>query len=176
VVTYPGSPYAFGLVAHGVQNEITLYIAPIDSVGKPDTPWRKVCDVEDEVADFTPRGDQIYLLTHKDASRFKVVRTSLTDPDPAHAEVIVPPGDAVIQGISLARDALYVQVLDGGVGRLLRVPFAGPGVGTPERVALPFDGAVWVAAADRRLSGIFLGLTSAAAASTGRTGTWPASC
>ena len=160
IVTYPGSPYAFGVVAHGVQNEITLYMAPLTSVGKPDTPWRKVCDVEDDVVDFTPRGDDIYLLTHKDASRFKVVRTSLTHPDPAQAEVVVPPGDAVIQGITLAQDALYVQVLDGGVGRLLRVPFVGSGIGTPERVPLPFDGAVWVAAADRRLSGIFLGLTS----------------
>src|SRR3989454_12174927 len=160
IVTYPGSPYAFGIVAHGVQNEITLYLAPLDSLGKPDTPWRKVCDVEDEVVDFTPLGNQIYLLTHKDASRFKVVRTSLTDPDPAHAEVVVPAGGAVGPGIRLARDALVAPGLDGGVGRLLRVPFAGPGVGTPERVALPFDGTVWVAAADRRLSGIFLGLTS----------------
>src|SRR5207247_10689863 len=110
IVTYPGSPYAFAVVAHGVQNEITLYVAPLDSVGKPDTPWRKLCDVEDEVVDFTPRGDQIYFLTHKGASRFKVVRTSLTDPDPAHAEVIVPPRDAGIQGLSLARDARHVRV------------------------------------------------------------------
>src|SRR5213078_4317893 len=120
--------------------------APLTAVGMPDTPWQKVCDVEDDVVDFTPRGDDIYLLTHKDASRFKVVRTSLTHPDPAQAEVVVPPGDAVIQGITLAQDALYVQVLDGGVGRLLRVPFVGSGIGTPERVPLPFDGAVWVAA------------------------------
>src|SRR5207244_12943326 len=63
-------------------------------------------------------------------------------------------------GVALAQYALYVQVLDGGVGRLLRVRFGGSGIGTPERVPLPFDGAVWVAAADRRLSGIFLGLTS----------------
>src|SRR5437667_9871902 len=80
MVTYPGSPYAFGVVAHGVQNEITLYVAPLDSVGKPDTPWRKVCDVEDEVVDFTPRGDQMYFLTHKGASRVTGLRTSLTAP------------------------------------------------------------------------------------------------
>src|SRR5204863_168527 len=55
IVTYPGSPYAFGVVAHGVENEITLYMAPLTSVGKPDTPWQKVCDVEDDVVDFTPR-------------------------------------------------------------------------------------------------------------------------
>jgi len=65
IVTWPGSPYAFGVVAHGVQNEITLYAAPLDSLGKPDIPWWKVADVENMVTNFAPRGDQIYLLTHK---------------------------------------------------------------------------------------------------------------
>src|SRR5712692_3594877 len=35
VATAPESSSAFGLVAHGVQNEVTLYVAPLDSVGKP---------------------------------------------------------------------------------------------------------------------------------------------
>jgi prolyl oligopeptidase len=63
--TVPDSPYALGIVMHGAQWEFTLYVAPLDSVGKPGTPWRKVCDVEDAVRAVEVRGDDIYLLTHK---------------------------------------------------------------------------------------------------------------
>ena len=160
VVTSPASPYAFGLIAHGVRREITLYVTRLDSLGKPDIPWRKVCDVEDDVTDFAPRGEEIYLLTHKDASRFKIVRTSAAQPEMAHAEIVVPPSEAVIQNLSAAEDALYVQLLDGGVGRLLRIPFSGPEAGKLDRVALPFDGAVSVDPADPRVPGVLLDLTS----------------
>ncbi|MBN1504193.1 MAG: hypothetical protein JW952_03935, partial [Candidatus Eisenbacteria bacterium] len=67
VVTDPGSDYAAGIVAHGVQNELTIYIAPVASLGAADTPWKKVCDVEDAVTGATAGGGHLYLLTHKDA-------------------------------------------------------------------------------------------------------------
>ncbi|HXL86210.1 MAG TPA: hypothetical protein VN927_03330, partial [Gemmatimonadaceae bacterium] len=44
IVTNPGSPYALGVIAHGVQNEITVYIAPLTSINSPDIPWRKIVD------------------------------------------------------------------------------------------------------------------------------------
>jgi hypothetical protein len=52
----------------------------------------------------------------------------------------------VIQNISAAQDGLYVQEMDGGVGRLVRIPSGGK----PETVPLPFAGAVPVAASDQR--------------------------
>lgn len=160
VATYPGSPYAFGIVSHGVQNEATVYVAPLNSIGKGEIPWRKIVDAEDDVTDFAPHGDAIYLLSHKGASRFQVVRTSLTNPDPAHAEVVVPAGEAVVRGLAPAEDGLYVQLLDGGIGRMLRVPFATAGNAKPEPVPLPLDGAVSVASSDPRLPGVLLNLTS----------------
>lgn len=155
-VTAPGSPYALGVVAHGVRNEITLYVAPLTSLEKPDIPWKKVCDVDDDVTGFDVHGDDIYLQSHKDASRYKVLHTKLTDPNVASAEVIVPPSEAVVRNVSAAADALYVQELDGGIGRLVRVPYGS----SPEPVVLPFDGAVSLAATDQRLPGTVLDMTS----------------
>jgi prolyl oligopeptidase len=106
LLTVPGSPYAFGMVAHGVQNEITLYVAPLASVRDSRAPWRKLCDVEDEVTNFAVHGDDIYFLTHKGASRFKVVRTSISGPNLTGAEVVVPPGEAVIKDLVSAQDAI----------------------------------------------------------------------
>jgi prolyl oligopeptidase len=158
VITIPGSRYAFGRIDHGVQNETTLYVAPLASVYDADAPWRKLCDVEDEVTNFAVHGDDLYLLTHKNASRFKITRVSISKPNLAAAEVVVPPGEAVIKNLASAHDALYVQLLEGGIGRLLRIPFDGSGRSV--QVSLPFEGAVSLSSTDPRLSGTLLEMIS----------------
>jgi prolyl oligopeptidase len=146
------SKYAVGDIEHGTQVEQTLYAAPLASVGKPNTPWKKVCDVGDGVTDFTVKGKEIFLLTHNGASRFKIIKTSLVRPDPAKAKTVVPASDAVITGLAAARDALYVQLRDGGIGRLLRVSFQGKA----GAVKLPFDGSLSLTAMDPQVDGALL--------------------
>jgi prolyl oligopeptidase len=155
-VTAPETSYAVAVIAHGVQNENTLYVAPVASLDKPNIPWKKVCDVEDDVTGFDVRGDDLYLQSHKDASRFKVLHTKLGEPDVAKADVVVPPSEAVIRNIAAAQDGLYVQELDGGIGRLVRVPYGA----SPKPVALPFEGTVSLAATDQRVPGTLLEMTS----------------
>ncbi|MEA2763572.1 MAG: prolyl oligopeptidase, partial [Gemmatimonadaceae bacterium] len=160
IVTGPGSPYAFGVIAHGVQNELTVYVAPLASIHSADIPWRKIVDVDDEVTDFASRGEDIYLTTHKGALRFKIIRTSIANPDLAHAQVVVPETEAVIRSQAVASDAHYVLLLDGGIGKVLRIPYSGAGSTKPQPVALPLAGQVWVDASDPRVPGILLGITS----------------
>jgi prolyl oligopeptidase len=155
--TFPGSRYALGVAVHGVQNEATIYVAGLDTVDKPGIPWQKICDVEDEVTTLDVRGDDLYLVTHKGASRFKVTHTNLAHPDVAQAEVVLPPSEAVVRNVSAAQDAVYVQEIEGGIGRLVRIPYGG---GKPETVPLPFEGTVSVAASDPRVPGVLLDMTS----------------
>lgn len=152
VSTVPGSEYALGTIEHGTRQEITIYAAPLASVGKPNTPWQKICDVDDDVTDFAVKGREIFLLTHQDAPRFKIISTSLARPDLASARTVVPAGNAVITALAVAKDALYVQLRDGGIGRLWRMPFGGK----IEPVKLPFDGSLALAAVDPRLDGTWL--------------------
>src|SRR5712664_527117 len=116
VATWPGAAYAVGVVAHGVRNEITAYIAPINTLDGTTVPWKRFCDVDDDVTGFDVHGDDFYLLSHHGASRFKVLRTKLATPDIASAQLVVAPGEAVIQNIAAASDAVYIQELDGGLG------------------------------------------------------------
>jgi prolyl oligopeptidase len=152
VTTSAGSDYALGLVVHGTQNEITLYVAPLATVGAADTPWHKVCDVEDDVTGVSVSGENLFLLTHKDTPRFKVIKTNLSRPGIAEAQVIVSPSEAVVANLTCAKDALYVQLRDGVIGRLLRVPLDG----APEQIQLPFDGSVSLTATDPRCEGVLL--------------------
>jgi prolyl oligopeptidase len=154
----PGAPeFVLGLVIHGVKNEIDIYVIPFDANPGAKTVWKKVADQTDEVTGFDLHAGEIYLLSHKNASRFKVLRTSLSSPDLAHAAVAVPASEVVITGISAAGDALYVQDLDGGIGRLRRLPYSG---GNIQPVNLPFYGAIQSLVTNPRESGAWLELTS----------------
>jgi prolyl oligopeptidase len=53
VVVTPGSKYAVAMVVADVQREVSLYAAPLASVGRPGTPWTRICGVEDKVTAFT---------------------------------------------------------------------------------------------------------------------------
>lgn len=138
VMTIAHCPYIFGMIEHGVQNEVTAYAAPADEVNSAATPWRKIVDISDDVTGFDAHGSTLYLLTHKDASRYKVVSLDLSQPG-ARFVTFVPQGQAVIKGIGAAQDALYIQDLDGGIGRIRKVPFTG---GPAQLLNLPYQGAV----------------------------------
>jgi len=157
VATIPDCPYAIGVINHGVTNEVTLYVAPLKSLTGSSVPWKKFCDVDDDVTGFDVHGDDLYLQSHKNASRYKVLHTHLSNPDVAGAEVAIPPGEAVVRNISAASDGLYIQDLDGGLGRLLRLPYAG---GKAEQISLPFDGSINIASTDQRLPGAVIWLAS----------------
>jgi len=156
VFAQPGTDYALGLLAHGVQNEVTLYVAPLSSFKEGDIPWKKICDVDSEVTDAAAQGSDLYLLTHKDAPRFKLLKTSLEHPDIAHAEVVVPQERGVLRSPATAADALYLQELDGGVYHVLRLPYGG----TPSRLPLPFDGTAELYPSDPRVPGALVFMTS----------------
>jgi prolyl oligopeptidase len=159
----PDSNYAVGIIETGTTPERVFYIAPVKAIGKPDIPWRQVADFADAVSDIAIHGDDLYLRSLKNAPRFKVLRTDARKPDLASAETIVPRSQAVVTDISPAGDALYVRLLDGGISRLLRVPYgSAPKV---EPVSLPFEGDLSMAT-DPRLAGVLLTMTSWTTAST----------
>jgi prolyl oligopeptidase len=135
VVSDPRISYAVAYVNHGFSNDLTLYIAPLELIGKAGIKWQKIIDVDDGVVNFDARRDDLYLITHKNAPRFKVIHVSLSRPDLANAQVVVPGGEPVITNVAAMADALYIQELDGGIGKLLRLPYS---TEMAHNVSLPF--------------------------------------
>lgn len=157
-LTHTPSPYILARIKHGDANEETVYRAPIDAIGKPNVPWQKVFDRTDLIRQMTIHEDWLYLMTSKDAPRFKIIRTRLSRPDLAHAEIVVPPGDAVLDGMSPALDGLYISQMRGGLDETLRVTWDGPA--KPQRIKAPNAPACFVAGTNHLLPGAFI--TSAA--------------
>jgi prolyl oligopeptidase len=106
-------------------------------------PWQPLAARADGIRDYAVHGDDIYLATFRGrdgqmASHFRVIRTSLSAPDLAQAEEVLPEQhDAVVVGVRAARDALYVHLswVDGD--QLLRLGFDSA---EPQALDLPFRG------------------------------------
>jgi prolyl oligopeptidase len=140
ITTSSSSDWMIGMVIHGVRNEITLYAAPRSMLTEPTTcPWTKIADTEDDVSDFAFVDDTIYLKTHKDALRYKIIATSLKAPDVVGAVTVIPESKVVIQGLFVARDYLLTQDLDGGITQMRRISRHG---GPLEEIELPFAGSI----------------------------------
>lgn len=139
VFLWPNCPYVFGMVQHGTSNDLSIYVAPLASVDGARTPWRQLADVEDQVLDLAVHGSDVFLLTHRETPRAKVIRTRLDAPDITHAETIVAASEVVLSELAAGSDALYVRSLKDGIGRIIRVPFdATPRTSVP----LPVDGTI----------------------------------
>jgi prolyl oligopeptidase len=137
VAIQSGSPYAFGLVNHGVKNEMTLAISPAAAAAKGAPVWTKIIDVDDDITSFAIKGSDMWVLSHKDASRFKVLHLSLDHPDISKADVTYPESDIVIRGVSTTKDGLYIEATKGGIAQILRIPY---GQTQASPVPLPFAG------------------------------------
>jgi prolyl oligopeptidase len=121
----PGSSYIVGILAHGTQNEITAYYVPLDQLNAKPIAWKKLFDVDAAITSLSLHNDDAYLLTHKNQPHYQVLRATLKNPDIAHAAVVVPPSQVVIQEADVASDGIYVRDLDGGIGRMRHLSFDG---------------------------------------------------
>ena len=141
-----------GRVEHGDAREISIYTAEVGNSGDMDNngnmgnslSWRRIIEPADEVTAYQLHNNAIYLLSKKNAPRYKVVRMGIIRANFATATTIVPQGDTVISQIEVAQDALYIRELFAGVDRLQRLNFSTSSFsgGKLEFVKLPFDLAI----------------------------------
>jgi prolyl oligopeptidase len=145
IAVQSGSPYALAVISHGDTPGLELLIAPLAEATRPAPRWRKIADTPDGVTDMALHGHTLYLLTHKDAPRYKIVAVDADAPNLTQAREIVAPGARVIEDFSPAADGLYIRDLDGGPNRLRRYDFA---TGALTDLTLPADGSVGGPATD----------------------------
>jgi prolyl oligopeptidase len=81
----------------------------------PDGQWHQIARLSDEISRilFGPDGN-LYLLSHANAPRGKVLRTPILQPNIPGATTLVPEGRSAIESILPAQGALYVLDVAGG--------------------------------------------------------------
>ena len=152
LTVFPTLPHLFAFTLRGTDDVVALYVAPLRRLGRgSEIPWRKLLGYDERAAAFAVHGDDLYILTYKDAPRYKVVRVRLGAPDMSRAEVVIPPGKLVLRDLKAAKDGLYVAASDGVLGRLLRVAWNGKRI---EELAVPMEGSLSLVFADLRRDGV----------------------
>jgi prolyl oligopeptidase len=154
VITFPGCAYAL-LALQDVRDEMRYLIAPVATALAPAAPWRPVAEFADEVTDALLDGETLYLLANQAHPRGRVLKASTQSPALATATELIPESDWVIQDMHLARDGLYLRMLDGGLSRLKRLGRDGQ----LRDIALPFDGTLSALNCEAHLDGALFSLT-----------------
>ena len=135
----PGSRWMVARTTDTTLPEGSLFIAPASDLGKATIGWKKIAGFDDQIVDVELRGDELFLRTHKNAPRYKVVKLDLREPVLAKAvEVAVPPEGGVMEGFVVTKDAVVAAVRESTSINLRRYA---PGDRAGRAVKMPFVGA-----------------------------------
>ncbi|MCD9853178.1 prolyl oligopeptidase family serine peptidase [Epilithonimonas sp. JDS] len=103
---FKNSPYIF-LGKSTVENYKELYYAPASDLKKDHIQWKPFCKKTDEIWNFFVQGNDVYLLTTKGNSKFRLIKTSLSKPDFANAkEIVSGDKDWKISSVTQSKDYL----------------------------------------------------------------------
>jgi prolyl oligopeptidase len=153
--SYPD--YIVGFVGT-VQNEMRVFYAPASELKNAKIKWDVLCKPSDNIVRGFEFHDQfIYAVTHTDAPKYKVVRTSVQHPDWTHAETVVPEASDSIEAIVKCRHYLLIVYSNGVTGRLVRYDFAS---GKTSEVKLPLSGTLSVECPDWKSDRCLVSITS----------------
>ncbi len=138
IFTTPGSDILIAEISSGVQNEVSLFVASLRATLADQPIWTRICAPADQVTDFTVRGAEIFLLTHKHAPHYRVVKVTAARPQISDAKLAVPQSRAIIRTLAAAQDGIYLLDYNAGLGGLRRLGLDGKLTALP----LPFAGAI----------------------------------
>ncbi len=106
--------YLFVSLVNGTAPENELYYADLGNPRRPNVRARLKALYTKNDAQYSPvgmEGRTLFLHTTLDAPKGRIVATRLSNPDPAHWRVVVPEGEGVIQGASMADGRILVNRL-----------------------------------------------------------------
>jgi prolyl oligopeptidase len=118
------SQYLFGFVL-SVDRRMHVYYAPTTEINKERINWKELIKKENEIYDFSATETELYLYTPKDAPNFKLLKTSLKNPDLANAEVVVAENpQEILRSFALTNEGIYYTLSQNGVTeKLYRLPY-----------------------------------------------------
>jgi prolyl oligopeptidase len=152
--------YLFVSLINGTSPNNELYYADLGNPDRPD-PGAKLEPLytRNDAAYLVVgvQGGTLYLQTTLDASRSRIVATSLSDPAPAHWRTVVPEGEGVIQAAGLAHGRIIVQSEVAATSRLALYSRGGRRL---RELSLPTLGTVSSVSSRNDSDSIYYGFTS----------------
>lgn len=130
------SKHAFALLLT-VDSRLVVYQCPASEIFNKKVDWKPIITKKDEIYDVRLTDKDIYLFTPKNAPNFKILKTSIKNPDIANAQTVLAEDKArVISGYTVTADAMYYTLSENGVSeKVFRKLLTD---GSTEELNLPF--------------------------------------
>lgn len=114
ISTFKNGNYIFAGKGSVDRNQ-ELYYAPKSQLTSGKIDWKPFCTKQDEIYSFAGYKDNVYLLTPKGASNFKILKVTLPDPKIENAELVFSGNDMKIEEIDLTKDYLVIKQMQNGI-------------------------------------------------------------
>ncbi len=142
-----------------VQNEMTMFYAPIDQLNASKIQWQVLCTPADKlVRGLVIKNDDMYAITYNGAKNYKVVYSSLKHPDWSNATTVAAEkADQTIESIAYCKDYMFITYSDGINNFISKYNF---GTKKTTEVKLPFSGTAGVNCIDTKSNNCLVDITS----------------
>jgi len=138
VIPVLGTDQAIVMV-RDIRRERAVWTVSLPDLLANGTPrFRPVASDDDLVVGVAATGDDLFLLSNRDAPRGRVLRTAVTSPSLAGAAEVLAQSAVVAESVHPVAGGVVVRMMDGGIQRLTRVESNGRVL----PLALPFEGSV----------------------------------
>jgi prolyl oligopeptidase len=142
-----------------VQNELKMYYAPIGEFNSSKIKWKVLVTPSDKIVkDLIMKDDDVYAVTYNNAKNYKVVATSLKNPDWNNAKTIAAEQtDKTIKYLDYCKDYLFITYSDGINNSIAKYNFK---TKKTTEVKLPFSGTNFLFCFDRKSNNCLVAITS----------------
>jgi len=112
---------------YSVDTNQKVFLAQGADLNKPKINWKLLTDRKDEVKGFAFSDKDIYMYTTLNAPKFKVVKTSIANPNLATATLVIPENnDSNLNSMVLSKDGIfYTRTRNGIESKLYFTDFEG---------------------------------------------------
>lgn len=143
---------------YSARTEMYTYYAPIEP-GYLKLKWKLLCKPADKITrSCVIIGDDVYAICSKDAAKFKLVHTTLLDPDWDRAEIIIPEKkDKSLENMVRCKDFLVLSYSNGINSSLYKYNLKTKVV---SEIKMPFDGSAYILSVDSSVDNCFVGISS----------------
>lgn len=147
-VTYsPDLKYLIATLWSSAQDKNRSFFAPAVDLKNNSIKWRPLATAEDQIRDAIICGDKIYLLTRKDAPRFKVLVSAINSFDVNKAETLIAESKHTIERLQASTEFLFIQKSDGINSLIDQYNFSSKKI---QSLKLPYSGTVWLGVYDAK--------------------------
>ncbi len=139
--------------------EAVMYYAPVSELNAKKIQWKVLCKASDKlVRSLNMIGDEMYAITYEKAKNYRLISTSLKNPDWANARTIAAERkNQTMESFIYTKDYLLITYSDGINNHLSKYNLA---TKATTEIKLPYSGTIMVSCPNTRSNVCYLGITS----------------